>query len=99
MIYVFFFFKQKTAYEISVRDWSSDVCSSDLGGPPLDGYAPEESLRQGVHEVGDADAHPREPHPARNPKGNVGEGHDTVPAQVDQPPQRVLRLPGPTRSP
>src|SRR6187431_3727739 len=28
----FFFFKQKTAYEITVRDWSSDVCSSDL--PP-----------------------------------------------------------------
>src|ERR1044071_8219499 len=27
----FFFFKQKTAYEISTRDWSSDVCSSDLG--------------------------------------------------------------------
>src|SRR5213594_4444822 len=27
----FFFFKQQTAYEISVRDWSSDVCSSDLG--------------------------------------------------------------------
>src|SRR5881227_1265555 len=26
----FFFFKQKTAYEITVRDWSSDVCSSDL---------------------------------------------------------------------
>ena len=26
----FFFFKQKTAYEISVSDWSSDVCSSDL---------------------------------------------------------------------
>ena len=24
------FFKQKTAYEISTRDWSSDVCSSDL---------------------------------------------------------------------
>src|SRR5881227_4165884 len=29
--FVFFFFKQKTAYEITVRDWSSDVCSSDLG--------------------------------------------------------------------
>src|SRR5216110_244139 len=27
---VFFFFKQKTAYEIGSRDWSSDVCSSDL---------------------------------------------------------------------
>ena len=29
--YVFFFFKQKTAYEIRNCDWSSDVCSSDLG--------------------------------------------------------------------
>src|ERR1051325_11800340 len=27
---VFFFFKQKTAYEITYGDWSSDVCSSDL---------------------------------------------------------------------
>src|SRR5213075_3328307 len=27
---VCFFFKQKTAYEITRRDWSSDVCSSDL---------------------------------------------------------------------
>ena len=27
---VFFFFKQKTAYEMCGRDWSSDVCSSDL---------------------------------------------------------------------
>ena len=26
----FFFFKQKTAYEIAICDWSSDVCSSDL---------------------------------------------------------------------
>src|SRR5881227_4288045 len=33
---VFFFFKQKTAYEITVRDWSSEVCSSDLprSSPP-----------------------------------------------------------------
>src|SRR3546814_5297257 len=29
--YVVFFFKQKTAYEMRIRDWSSDVCSSDLG--------------------------------------------------------------------
>ena len=27
---IFFFFKQKTAYEIGTGDWSSDVCSSDL---------------------------------------------------------------------
>ena len=30
MLVVFFFFKQKTAYEIKECDWSSDVCSSDL---------------------------------------------------------------------
>src|SRR3546814_4284602 len=36
----FFFFKQKTAYEMRISDWSSDVCSSDLlqrlfaGAPP-----------------------------------------------------------------
>src|SRR3546814_10030897 len=28
----FFFFKQKTAYEMRISDWSSDVCSSDLRG-------------------------------------------------------------------
>ena len=31
----FFFFKQKTAYEIYQCDWSSDVCSSDLVGCEL----------------------------------------------------------------
>src|SRR3546814_12615157 len=30
MIFIFFFFKQKTAYEMRISDWSSDVCSSDL---------------------------------------------------------------------
>src|SRR3546814_1607922 len=29
--FFFFFFKQKTAYEMRISDWSSDVCSSDLG--------------------------------------------------------------------
>src|SRR3546814_3876909 len=29
---MFFFFKQKTAYEMRISDWSSDVCSSDLHG-------------------------------------------------------------------
>src|SRR3546814_8484155 len=29
---LFFFFKQKTAYEMRISDWSSDMCSSDLGG-------------------------------------------------------------------
>src|SRR3546814_4224744 len=30
MLFFFFFFKQKTAYEMRISDWSSDVCSSDL---------------------------------------------------------------------
>src|SRR3546814_15053998 len=29
------FFKQKTAYEMRISDWSSDVCSSDLATPPV----------------------------------------------------------------
>src|SRR3546814_7371423 len=30
VLIMFFFFKQKTAYEMRISDWSSDVCSSDL---------------------------------------------------------------------
>src|SRR3546814_12912302 len=30
LVSIFFFFKQKTAYEMRISDWSSDVCSSDL---------------------------------------------------------------------
>src|SRR3546814_9060550 len=44
--YVVFFFKQKTAYEMRISDWSSDVCSSDLlvvlvGGWPVRTVPPE----------------------------------------------------------
>src|SRR3546814_1943317 len=44
---MFFFFKQKTAYEMRISDWSSDVCSSDL-------VAHRGDLRQ--RRVVDADA-------------------------------------------
>src|SRR3546814_10118557 len=33
-LFVVFFFKQKTAYEMRISDWSSDVCSSDLMTDP-----------------------------------------------------------------
>src|SRR3546814_9179309 len=33
-VFCFFFFKQKTAYEMRISDWSSDVCSSDLSQQP-----------------------------------------------------------------
>src|SRR3546814_5034694 len=36
-IVIIFFFKQKTAYEMRISDWSSDVCSSDLIEPTADG--------------------------------------------------------------
>src|SRR3546814_5812216 len=43
MIVCVFFFKQKTAYEMRISDWSSDVCSSDLvaGVLQVEGDAPE----------------------------------------------------------
>src|SRR3546814_10494742 len=44
----FFFFKQKTAYEMRISDWSSDVCSSDLL------VAVGERLLDVLHVVGDA---------------------------------------------
>src|SRR3546814_5651764 len=34
-LFFIFFFKQKTAYEMRISDWSSDVCSSDLATCPL----------------------------------------------------------------
>src|SRR3546814_6327635 len=36
---VFFLFKQKTAYEMRISDWSADVCSSDLTPADCDGHA------------------------------------------------------------
>src|SRR3546814_7464090 len=35
LVLFFFFFKQKTAYEMRISDWSSDVCSSDLSLQPV----------------------------------------------------------------
>src|SRR3546814_1026722 len=58
MLMVVFFFKQKTAYEMRISDWSSDVCSSDLsvvgclGVDELLGLAGEPCpLAAGVHPV------------------------------------------------
>src|SRR3546814_8194043 len=62
----FFFFKQKTAYEVRISDWSADVCSSDLRNLADD--ADQEDLaadkhqhkRQGVLEIGEAVNHRRQ---------------------------------------
>src|SRR3546814_4111819 len=69
MFVYFFFFKQKTAYEMRISDWSSDVCSSDLEdddrdqpqGQPRHRQAPSEAVGQdrpegaGCHGPGAAD--------------------------------------------
>src|SRR3546814_3653359 len=44
----FFFFKQKTAYEMRISDWSSDVCSSDLVlgvVVPVAGFLPQRQIQ------------------------------------------------------
>src|SRR3546814_11197782 len=51
-LFVFLFFKQKTAYEMRISDWSSDVCSSDLRGCGRGGagkhlIAPLQRIRHG----------------------------------------------------
>src|SRR3546814_1461856 len=50
--YLFFFFKQKTAYEMRISDWSSDVCSSDLTqrreGEVLAGAPPRLGARDAI---------------------------------------------------
>src|SRR3546814_4149489 len=41
-----FFFKQKTAYDVLISDWSSDVCSSDLFGAGIRWNAPDLKLSE-----------------------------------------------------
>src|SRR3546814_9021896 len=47
---LFFFFKQKTAYEMRISDWSSDVCSSDLAA--TDQMISEQTAERAEREVG-----------------------------------------------
>src|SRR3546814_2639286 len=51
----FFFFKQKTAYEVRISDWSSDVCSSDLTDP-LGSVDLVRRYGDQVRAIGDRDA-------------------------------------------
>src|SRR3546814_20365777 len=55
--HVFFFFKQKTVYEMRISDWSSDVCSSDLahGGHGFFGMLANRADNRGQPFPGDGD--------------------------------------------
>src|SRR3546814_8267698 len=48
-IFIVFFFKQKTAYEMRISDWSSDVCSSDLEGFVLFMASPVRALADFIY--------------------------------------------------
>src|SRR3546814_2403122 len=49
----FLFFKQKTAYEMRIRDWSSDVCSSDLADIGLERVAAERNIVGDIRHHGE----------------------------------------------
>src|SRR3546814_9025077 len=65
-----FFFKQKTAYEMRISDWSSDVCSSDLNagsfGRRLDQATPSGVARSSIPAISPKPARPV----ARSPETN-----------------------------
>src|SRR3546814_7065470 len=80
---MFFFFKQKTAYEMRISDWSSDVCSSDLlaevgvvavvSQQALHGLRNELALELGQHRMPDVeDQH--HPQPVAVVPGFVADG-------------------------
>src|SRR3546814_722750 len=64
LLFIFFFFKQKTAYEMRISDWSSDVCSSDLEGNADRALLP----RRQDHR--DLRGHQRNPAPGHRPPRN-----------------------------
>src|SRR3546814_6599989 len=62
--FFFFFFKQKTAYEMRISDWSSDVCSSDLKDvkEPFSGHSAALGIGDGsmrIVDVEDSHTSPR----------------------------------------
>src|SRR3546814_6951472 len=99
-VFTLFFFNQKTAYEMRISDWSSDVCSSDLScqkGLQERRFAPLRGENQGEGEL---DARLERPHDAtarsegrrrerlydRNAETAVDQGTDRRrPARLDLP--------------
>src|SRR3546814_12175960 len=82
-----FFFKQKTAYEIRISDWSSDVCSSDLDEDNRDGRGQDQP---GADERPGAPALRRmklEQHETGQREDEADEGED-----VDEPAPRGARV-------
>src|SRR3546814_3321835 len=64
IIFYLFFFKQKTAYEMRISDWSSDVCSSDLyesemiAKADMDAHIASPLYHGGIHDGQGGHFHP-----------------------------------------
>src|SRR3546814_815436 len=96
---IFFFFKQKTAYELRISDWSSDVCSSDLpaSAPRATRPAPAPRRRRTTRRPArDRRASSR---PARRRPRNPATAADTAPmpagARAPPAPRRASARPAP----
>src|SRR3546814_1310625 len=72
----FFFFKQKTAYEMRISDWSSDVCSSDLERPGDGGGDRLRPAPDNPHQVDDLLSRRAAADPAAAGAGGVGDAAD-----------------------
>src|SRR3546814_1170756 len=82
-LFFLFFFKQKTAYEMRISDWSSDVCSSDLRAPHRKGAETEpEDKRKATG-----------PHPGQRHAPRAGPEEEPCADRPVQPHQRGIRPP------
>src|SRR3546814_7567938 len=80
-----FFFKQKTAYEMRISDWSSDVCSSDLDRAALEPEFGQALRRLGrQHLVGDQRRRNARPYREEQRRGREQPQRD-IPAMILRP--------------
>src|SRR3546814_3894833 len=83
----FFFFKQKTAYEMRISDWSSDVCSSDL---PHEGHRGPARSRDGGAPGGAGGRRSRRGDGGQERGGLAVCGNSAAPARRVSPGRRRL---------
>src|SRR3546814_1583405 len=88
MVCYFFFFKQKTAYEMRISDWSSDVCSSDLAPVPddrVEGHAGMEPVLVDVRQEVAANASATTSKPSSSSASGIDSGgrkRNTLPQEI-----------------
>src|SRR3546814_12232801 len=70
----FFFFKQKTAYEMRISDWSSDVCSSDLPDQAADARDHQPLVDEEVLHIFAVDHPDQDEHDERQRADDIGRG-------------------------